>query len=395
MNFWKTAKNFFCIDAKTRRRYADSALAFEYKTLLISMKIIMVLFPAYGSILFLLDTHVNRMERIALAASFFYSLFSLLCLFYARRKPDRRHVHIIRLLYCTFTILFLYAIAAMIEETSYIIVYIVLICTSISFINPLEYKLLVVFTLIIPDLLLIYLGKQPYPASVYYILDTLVVAAGAMTINQFYAMDRYRLFALESRLRCDRDIDGLTSLSNKRYFQEKLEEHREAEGLSCAVLVDLDHFKEVNDTFGHERGDDVLREAAQILSNSFRSSDSLNRIGGDEFAAFFTADVSIGHMEEILRGKIRALFQKTPITVTQGDKTIAVTFSIGACIHHLGRDRSAQDILAQADASMYQIKHSTRNGACLQIGEAEPIYLYPQAEQSEKRAVKPFFFHFR
>lgn len=385
MNFWRNAKKFFWIDTQTRRQYADSALAFEYKALLVSMKIIMLLFPAYGSTLFLLDTHISRIDRLALAFSFFYSLFSLLCIFYVRRNPDRRHVHIIRLLYSTFAILFLYAMAAMSEEASYVMVYIVLICASIGYINPLEYKLLVVFALIIPDLFLVYRSKGPYLESIYYILDTLVVAVGAIVINQFYSMDRYRLFALESRLRCDRDIDGLTSLSNKRYFQEKLEEQRGEKGLSCAVLVDLDHFKEVNDTFGHERGDDVLREAAQILSSVFRPSDCLSRIGGDEFAAFFMADISTGRMEEILKEKIRALFQKTPIAVTQGEKTIEVTFSIGACIHHLDQSRSAQDILAQADAAMYQIKHSTRNGACLQIEEAEPIYLYPQEEWAEKK----------
>ena len=385
MELLKMLKKYLCIDAAVQKRYADSALAFEYKALLVFMRIVQVFFPAYGLILWAVDQDRTAGDLAVLGSAFLYSLFTYLCIRCIRKNTDHWHIHIMRILYCVTTFTYLYVLAALVENVSLVIVYIVLLCTSISFIDPVEYKLLVLVTLIIPDLVFFHWIGASYRVMIYDVLDTVVVATGAVVINQFYAMDRYRIFALEHRLRCDRNIDGLTELSNKRYFQEMMEAHHTSTDLGCAVLIDLDHFKEVNDIFGHERGDDVLRETAGILKSVFRDDDSLSRIGGDEFAAFFTADVPADRMEEIVKEKIHGLFQKTPILVEQGDKTVEVTFSIGACIRRVDKAHTPQEILAEADAAMYQIKNSTRNGAFLWNGEKSTSYIYPpRAEDPEK-----------
>lgn len=377
INIWEKLKKYLYIDSAIRKKYADSALKFEYKALLVLMRIIIFLFPIYGTVLFVLSPQRTRAGEMGLVSTFVYSLFSYICIDYIRKKKDHHHVNAMRILYSLVTIIYLYVIGTLMGA-SYILIYMVLLFMSICFINPIEYKLLVVFSLIAPDLVYFYLTDTSHWEDIYYLLDTLVVSLGAVIINQFYAADRYRLFALERRLRCDRDIDGLTGLSNKRCFQEMMEEGFDSSGLGCAILVDLDHFKEVNDTFGHERGDDVLQKAAQILQSVFREDDSLSRIGGDEFAAFFVADVSAERMEDIVKEKIRILQKETPIIVTQNQETVEVTFSIGVCIRQIDDEHTPQDILAEADAAMYQIKNSTRNGACLQNAEDPEAFFYLQ-----------------
>lgn len=83
------------------------------------------------------------------------------------------------------------------------------------------------------------------------------------------------------------EIDKLTSLKNRRYFQEKLEEqlsNYEKSALPFSLFIlDIDHFKKVNDTFGHQVGDEVLTQLAQLLKNQARSLDTVARYGGEEF----------------------------------------------------------------------------------------------------------------
>lgn len=377
MNCWRKIKKYIYIDAAVRKKYTDSALDFEYKTLVAFMRIVMIFSPIYGTIRYLYDTDQTKIEQIGFVSTFVYALFTYMCICYIRQKHDHLHIRAMRLLYSVAVFVYIYVIAALIADLSYAILYMALICISISFINPIEYKILILCTLIIPDLIFYYKIDAAYGGDIYVLLDTFIIAAGAVTINQFYAMDRYRIFALESKLKCDREIDGLTGLSNKRYFQEMMDDQYDARGLGCAILVDLDHFKQVNDTFGHKYGDDVLQKAAHILQSIFYDKDSLSRIGGDEFATFFATDVSTEQMVDVLSDKIHRLQKRTPIIVSKNKENVQVTFSIGIYIHEIDDDHTPQDILSEADAAMYQIKNSTRNGACLRYGEDSEIYIYP------------------
>lgn len=374
-------KKYLCIDSELRKKYADCALQFEHRTLVVFMRIVIFLFPIYASIFFFFNPAPTRIDQFGLISTFLYSLFTHFCICYIRKRSDARHVNAMRIFYSAITFIYLYAIGTLIE-ISYILIYTVLLCTSICFINPTEYKLLVFFSLILPDLLFYFLAGASYWENIYYMLDTLVVSVGAAIINQFYAMDRYRLFDLESRLRNDRNIDGLTSLSNKRYFQERLGDYDNTRQLGCAVLIDLDHFKQVNDTFGHDYGDAVLQQAAHILQGVFRDEDFLSRIGGDEFAAFFIADVSAQQLLELLQEKIHSILKQVPIVISKEHQTVEVTFSIGTYIHSIDDTHTPQDILSAADAAMYQIKNAGRNGACLICEDSSTLYLFSDEKRS-------------
>jgi diguanylate cyclase (GGDEF)-like protein len=154
--------------------------------------------------------------------------------------------------------------------------------------------------------------------------------------------------------------DGLTGLTNHRSFQERFEQlldRAERHGQPASFLLcDVDHFKKVNDTYGHPVGDEVLRQVARVLKSAVRKIDIPARYGGEEFAVVLEATGLSGALQlaERIRKDVGAL-------VIDSDKgKFQVTMSIGvATFPHDGRDRAA--LIEHADQALYHAKESGRN----------------------------------
>ena len=155
-------------------------------------------------------------------------------------------------------------------------------------------------------------------------------------------------------------IDGLTQVFNKRYLLEFLDREmarclRHQRDLSL-VLFDIDHFKHINDTFGHLAGDYVLRELAQALKTRIRKEECFARYGGEEFALVLP---ETGHGNTVfLADKLRKIVEQHPF-VFEG-KRIPVTFSAGVADLEAAHD-SALAFIKAADARLYDAKHRGRN----------------------------------
>ncbi len=153
--------------------------------------------------------------------------------------------------------------------------------------------------------------------------------------------------------------DPLTGLQNRRYFDDALREYmREFGSIGRpvgVVILDLDHFKKINDTYGHDSGDIVLRSLALALRQHTRYHDVLARIGGEEFAIVFpnTDERAITSLAE----RIRKAVQEMPL-VLEGQR-VQVTASLGAVIWD--GSESGQDIVKRADRLLYEAKSSGRN----------------------------------
>ena len=160
----------------------------------------------------------------------------------------------------------------------------------------------------------------------------------------------------EVRLRHQALHDGLTDLPNRVFFYDRLDHalkrtRRRHEELAV-LMLDLDNFKVINDTFGHATGDDVLREVAQRLSRVTRDGDSIARLGGDEFAIL----VSNASQEDgmTVAGRVSRCLQQ-PILIS--GKAISIDISVGLAI--FPRDGTdAETLLQGADTSMYVAKRS-------------------------------------
>lgn len=165
-------------------------------------------------------------------------------------------------------------------------------------------------------------------------------------------------------------IDPLTGLYNRRYalpFVENLIRNQRTDDHSFAVMVaDLDHFKQVNDRYGHAAGDAVLSRIADILRNNARDEDLIARLGGEEFL-IVTPETSAAQAKQTA-SRLCRIIQRTPIKVPGQDMPIHVTVSIGVAI---GRRTASGDIptvnglLDHADRALYGSKADGRNTVTL------------------------------
>ncbi|HXY55850.1 MAG TPA: diguanylate cyclase [Nitrospirota bacterium] len=158
-------------------------------------------------------------------------------------------------------------------------------------------------------------------------------------------------------------IDPLTGLANRRYAEitlnsrfEELDRYNWAFGV---IFIDIDRFKDVNDRFGHDTGDEVLKMVSKTLQNSVRSFDVVGRWGGEEFIAVIA---NVGG-EELLAtaNRFRALVEESSIPAVPG---LRVTISLGATIAR--RDDDIASILKRVDQLMYESKDAGRN--CATVG---------------------------
>ena len=163
----------------------------------------------------------------------------------------------------------------------------------------------------------------------------------------------------QKRLEAMATTDKLTGLTNRQMFdflykQAWKANQRRKTDLST-LIIDIDHFKQINDTYGHPAGDQVLQAVAKALAETLRGDDMLFRWGGEEFLALLS-DCSIDHalqLAERLRNRIQDL------AVYRGEATIKVTVSMGAA--ELKPEEEADAFIARADKALYQAKHGGRN----------------------------------
>ncbi len=155
--------------------------------------------------------------------------------------------------------------------------------------------------------------------------------------------------------------DFLTSLYNRRYFFEigrRLFGVAERQNMGIIIaMADIDHFKNVNDVYGHDAGDAVLVRISRLIENSFRKTDIVSRHGGEEFcilATHMAPAAAFDHFE-----RLRRKVEET--VVSAGANEISVTVSIGVCTR---TETSLDDMVTQADMLLYKAKNTGRNKIC-------------------------------
>ncbi|MBZ4643877.1 MAG: hypothetical protein JG767_1486 [Deferribacteraceae bacterium] len=158
--------------------------------------------------------------------------------------------------------------------------------------------------------------------------------------------------------------DGLTGLYNHTAFQDRLktlfEDYKNNGTVFSVAILDLDFFKKVNDTYGHLKGDEVLRKFAEEIKHSIRKDDFPCRYGGEEFTVLFPK-IDKYEAEKILE-RLRNNFAK--VEFSSNDKTFKVTFSAG--ISEINENiESASALLKNADTALYFSKHNGRNRTTL------------------------------
>ncbi|HYF95258.1 MAG TPA: EAL domain-containing protein [Symbiobacteriaceae bacterium] len=184
------------------------------------------------------------------------------------------------------------------------------------------------------------------------------------------AWQQEELLAQHEALKYLADYDSLTSLFNRRRFQEELEKHlaeARLNGTAFALLfMDFDQFKFVNDTLGHQAGDELLRGISTLLTDLLQETAIISRLGGDEFALILPG---AGHdrAERTAQEIVQAVRESVH---SIGGHPVGITVSIGVVLYP-DNGKTAEELLALADQAMYQVKEGGRNHYRVYRPEAE------------------------
>jgi len=168
--------------------------------------------------------------------------------------------------------------------------------------------------------------------------------------------------------------DALTGLYNRRYLEVHLEKllqsNKESGKQMGVILIDIDHFKSVNDTHGHNVGDEILKEFAERLKDKLRSFDLVARLGGEEFVAVLPDTTP--ERAYVIAERLRRSISTEPFPCSIPDGALEITTSLGGAIIDPG-DHTSVEVLERADKCLYEAKESGRNCSVFEgIGKLDP-----------------------
>ena len=180
----------------------------------------------------------------------------------------------------------------------------------------------------------------------------------------FHDITERKKFELELEKRAQ--IDALTGLNNRRHFYELAEQEivrtrRYGKPLAL-MMLDVDHFKPINDTYGHQAGDLVLQQLSDVCRQTMREIDIIGRLGGEEFAILLPE--ANGAQAQEAAERLREVIAATVVRLEQ-DVSISFTASIGVAAL-VAADHGVAAMLKRADEALYTAKNSGRNRVCVQ-----------------------------
>lgn len=224
--------------------------------------------------------------------------------------------------------------------------------------------LLVIFLAVAP----LFTSHFGYPSGLdLKLYSGLAFPAAAIVIFIIYIIDVFYLrnYLVQREMQLLSETDTLTGLSNRRHIFQKAEQFlslaRRNQRPFSLLSLDLDFFKQINDTYGHPAGDAALQHTARIFSKALRESDSIGRAGGEEFIALLP-DTSIDGAE-LLANRIVETLAKTPCSWKAAPNgNIPMTVSIGLAGFNIVKDEDTlEKLLLRSDQALYQAKQSGRN----------------------------------
>lgn len=198
---------------------------------------------------------------------------------------------------------------------------------------------------------------KPYSIAVTDSLDVICFFIVGSMMNMYLSHMRTREFTLQQTIKTERDTDGLTGLLNKESLTREIKRSLiKNPTTGILLLMDLDDFKKINDTYGHDIGDKVLSSVAKILKDEFRKADIIGRFGGDEFIIYMTGtdDLNVAKSKAIQSLEN----MRDALKTTHPEVKIHGSFGIAPCSRP---EEDYNDLFKKADNALYAAKKSGKN----------------------------------
>lgn len=185
-------------------------------------------------------------------------------------------------------------------------------------------------------------------------LMSVVISLLMATLAYFFLRERKQLTSQAME-------DSLTGLANRRLLEFRMAQtfaqSKRFNRIMAIMYIDIDHFKRLNDTYGHDVGDELLKAVAKKLNHCIRDVDTLSRVGGDEFVIVLD---ELNHLNDanLIVEKIMAAVEKDIVVM---HKSIKVTLSIGVASYNHASEETLKSLMKKADIALYEAKGSGRN----------------------------------
>ena len=202
--------------------------------------------------------------------------------------------------------------------------------------------------------------NQPVITRMIVIISIMFVLIFALCMYFIIGNDRKFFMLREARLRNDAEVDELTKASTRKHGNHLMEEQfrrfKETGHSPAIMILDVDKFKTINDNYGHDAGDEVLKKVVRVLKKNMRGTDALIRWGGDEFVGIFTG-VNMKNLHTLADKMMQSV---TDLEILSNGEIIKVTVSIGFTFFHK-EDKNYADAVKRADDGLYKSKTGGRN----------------------------------
>ena len=195
---------------------------------------------------------------------------------------------------------------------------------------------------------------KPYDVWVYDLINIVIYTIIGIFIHVLSSSIRIKEFVLKREINIQKDTDDLTGLKNKgaltREINEYLDNYSKNKGIM--LLLDIDYFKKINDTYGHDFGDEVIRQLGKYLGKLFTNGEIVGRFGGDEFLIF----IKDADSKELAENIAKVIVSDTKDNIKLPNKDQFFSVSIGIAIYH-GVEKNYSEIFKKADVALYKTKN--------------------------------------
>ncbi len=253
------------------------------------------------------------------------------------------------------------------EYTSYTVMICIFLITSLTVIGHI-WKYLSIITLVtLLDIFATIYKNRSLVHSLYmerYIIDCIFIIMIVCGINFCVTQLKYKEFDKQREITYLSERDGLTGLFNRKALEDFVQRHENHASACALMLLDLDNFKTINDTFGHYEGDKCLCRVADVLTNLFKNHGCICRLGGDEFVIFLP---NISDRDTVVNLG-QTLLEKIPQEYTCEQGRFSITCSVGIAFSPPAQFSSYEALYKAADSAMYASKSKGKNSLSISDG---------------------------
>ena len=358
---FRKLKNYICYCGIEKDEYNALKKEGAYVSNFNVWRVLHFLMTVIFGILFIgsLVSHLMAMNRVFYLIAFLYSAAAF-CAFLVLRKDSLAAQLII---YLSISLLFLFA--GFITQNKPEIpatTFIALLLITPMFMIDKPYFMAIELCIASTVFLTWMCQVKPYAVWRYDLINVLIYTVLGIFLHVISNSIRIREFVLTRKLNIQKDTDEMTGLKNKGSLTREINEYlaKGPAGRGILFMLDVDKFKSINDTYGHDTGDRVISQMGSFLGGMFTGNEIVGRFGGDEFIVFIRdtedRDTACRIAESIITG--------LPEKVTLPDRNQKVSVSIGIAIYR-GQESNYSEIFQKADTALYRAKGDPENRFCI------------------------------